>query len=289
MSRHLLAATVLFSMVSGAEPVAQEPDLTGVEILTHRVRGNIYMLEATKDVAGNIAVSVGPDGVLLVDSQYPELRGSILAALRKLHDGPVRYIINTHHHDDHSEGNAALGRKATLIGSDNTRIRLSKRPNESKPIITFGTELSLHFNGEEIRLVHFPSGHSDTDVIVFFTKSNVVHLGDLFNGGVSSFPSVDLAADGTIKGIIDVIAKVIEMIPEDAAIIPGHYEVSNLADLKICHQMLIDTVEFVRAEKEAGYTLEQIQEKGLPAKYSNWGKTGYTGAEQWIENIFRGL
>ncbi len=269
--------------------MAQKPDLTGVEIVTHQVRDNIYMLEATKDVAGNMAVSIGADGILLVDSQFSELADSIRAALLRFHDAPIKYIINSHYHDDHSDGNTALGKDATIIGSHNTRKRLSGRPESGKPAITFAGEMSIHFNGEEIKLISFPNGHTDTDVVVFFTKSNVVHMGDLFNAGITSFPNVDLAAGGTIMGAIEVLGKVIEMVSNDAKIIPGHYEISNREGLKRCHRMLRETVAFVKEKKAAGWSLQQIQKNGFPKVYEPWGKTGYTDANAWIENIFKGI
>jgi len=149
--------------------------------------------------------------------------------------------------------------------------------------------MSVYFNGEEVRLVHLPGGHTDTDIVVYFTGSNVFHLGDLYNGGISSFPNVDLEAGGTLQGMIKNVDRLIDMIPADAKIIPGHYGLSDLDGLKACHQMLIDTIGFVKDRKEAGIALEQIKKEGFPAKYRPWGRTGYTSAEVWIENIYRGL
>jgi len=149
--------------------------------------------------------------------------------------------------------------------------------------------LSLYFNGEEIRLLHLPDGHTDTDVVVLFTKANVVHLGDLYNAGVSSFPSVDLGAGGTIDGLLTNIGALIKMLPADVKIIPGHYELSDMEGLKACHRMLGDTIGFVKEKKAAGMSLEQIQKEGLPPQYAQWGVTGYTSASKWIENIFKGI
>ena len=269
---------------------AQKPDLTGVRILTHRLSDNIYMLEATGDVAGNIAVLVGPEGILLVDSQFPELSEGIRSSLEEIQPGTIEYIINTHYHVDHSGGNEVLKDPGTrIVASENTKIRASKWSHEARPIITFDSALTIHFNGEEIKLFHLPNGHTDTDVVVFFTKSRILHLGDLYNAGISSFPNVDLEAGGTLTGLIKNIGMLVEIIPEDAKIIPGHYELSDLDGLKACHQMLIDTIGFVKMKKKAGATLQQIKEEGFPAQYESWGQTGYTDAEEWIDNIYRGL
>lgn len=289
IKRTYLLPLSLTAWLTWGNSMVQKPDLNGVEIVTHRVRDNIYMLEATKDVAGNMAVSIGADGILLVDSQFSELADSVLTALFRFHDAPIKYIINTHYHDDHSDGNTALGKDATIIGSHNTRKRLSGRPESGKPTITFTGEMSIHFNGEEIKLISFPNGHTDTDIVVFFTKSNVVHMGDLFNAGITSFPNVDLGAGGTIMGAIEVLGKVIKMVPNDVKIIPGHYEISNREGLERCHRMLRETVAFVKEKKAAGWSLKQIQKHGFPKVYEPWGKTGYTNTNAWIENIFKGI
>ena len=135
------------------------PDLDDVRIITTHVAGHIYMLEATGDVAGNIAVSAGPDGILLVDTQFAPLADSIRAALDSINDGNIKYIINTHHHMDHSQGNAALGKSATIIAHGKARKRLLQMPEDARPKITFDDQISIHFNEEEIKVIHYPHGH----------------------------------------------------------------------------------------------------------------------------------
>ncbi len=289
-SRHVpIIVGLLLVRGSSAESEAQKPDLTGVTIVTHQVAENVFMLEATKDVAGNIGVSAGPDGILLVDTQFAELAVIIRQALGGIREAEVKYIINSHYHDDHSDGNIALGENSTILGATNTRERLESKALGAKPVITFDEAVSLHFNGEEIKILHLPNGHTDTDVVVFFTGSNVVHLGDLYNAGMSSFPNVDLEAGGTIDGLVHNIASLVEMLPADVKIIPGHYELSDLAGLKACHRMLVETIDCVKTKKAAGVGLEAIQKEGLPAKYETWGVSGYTSASKWIENIYNGI
>ncbi len=264
------------------------PDLSRVKIITTHVAGPIYMLEATGDVAGNIAVSVGPDGILMVDTQFAPLGELIIAELRKICQGEVKYVINTHYHEDHTHGNLFFGKSALIIAHENARKRLLNLPRYAQPTITFAQQLSLYFNGEEVKIIHNPPGHTDNDVVVFFTKSNVVHLGDLWNSGNWSFPTVDLEGGGSVLGMLQNIENLIRTIPEGAKIIPGHYELSNLKGLKSTRDMLVETIGLVKRKKSAGLSLEQIKKEGLPSKYKDWGR-GYTKAETWIENIYYGL
>lgn len=282
-----LAALALSACASSPEPGI--PDLTGVEIRTRHVAGPVYMLEATGDVAGNVAASVGPDGVLLVDTQFAELADELRTALDALGAGPVRFVVNTHHHLDHSGGNARLGAEAAIAGAASLAARLADRPAAARPTVTFRDELTVTFNGEDVRLLHLPAAHTDTDVVVHFTRSNVFHLGDLYNAGVHSFPSIDLEAGGTVAGLIAALDRLVALIPEDAAVIPGHYELSDLAGLRACRGMVVETARFVGERKRAGQSLDAIQARGLPAAYRNWGRTGYTDAAEWIANLYEAL
>jgi cyclase len=263
------------------------PDLSNVKIITTHVAGNIYVLEATGDVAGNIAVSAGPDGILMVDTQFAPLSDLIRAELKKITKGKIKFIINTHHHADHTHGNMALGKSSIIISHANAQKRLLFMPQDVHPTITFVKQISLFFNGEKINILHYPHGHTDNDVVVFFTKSNIIHLGDLWNSGISSFPTVDIEAGGSIMGMLENIKELIRIIPKDAKIIPGHYAVSDLEDLKATRNMLAETIGIVMKKKSAGMSLEQIKKEGFPPKYDSWG-TAYTNAETWIENIYHG-
>ncbi len=309
------------SIFAAPSAASQKPDLSGVEILTQHVAGNVYMLEATGDVAGNIGVSVGPDGILIVDDQWAELADQVAAALAALpvSESPaerpnrgLRFIVNTHHHDDHSDGNAALshghGVHATetapeadeadqaeravalipIIAHDNARPRMLHKAPEHWPVITFNARLSLYFNGEEIRALAMPGGHTDNDVVVFFTGSNVVHLGDLLDSGISSFPVTDLDAGGSALRILSNIETLLPLIPDDAKLIAGHGPLADKAELHRLRDKLDETITTVRDARDKGTSLEEIQEAGLPAKYDDWGY-GYMSAEGWIEMIYRSL
>lgn len=287
----LLTLLLLF-----ASSVQAQRDFSQVQIKATKVSGNVYMLEGS---GGNIGVSVGADGILIVDDQFAPLADKIRAALKGLGDRKLRFILNTHWHGDHTGGNVAFGPEATIIAHDNVRKRLATEqksevfksttppsPKEALPVITFNQSLSVHFNGEEIRAIHFPQGHTDGDSVIFFTTSNVVHLGDDFFAG--RFPFVDLESGGTVEGLIKNIGEIIGKIPEGAKLIPGHGPISTVEDLKNYHRMLQQTTEVVRQKITAGKTLEQIKSEGLADEWKPWG-TGFIKTDIWLETIYKSL
>jgi cyclase len=232
-------------------------------------------------------VSVGEDGILIVDDQFAPLADKIEAALKGLNPGKLKFVLNTHHHGDHTGGNTAFGAKdATIIAQSNVRDRLvkdTKLKKEAYPVITFDQSASVHFNGEEIKLIHYGAGHTDGDSVIYFTRANVVHMGDQF---VNGFPFVDFSSGGNVDGFVKTIATVLEKIPTDAKIIPGHGKLSTYDDLKNYHAVLIETVDLVRKQIADGKSLEEIKAAGLPEKYQNLGK-GFISANRWIEAIHR--
>ena len=271
-----------------------QQDFSNVRIKTHHVAGPVYMLEGS---GGNIGVSAGSDGLLIIDDQFAPLAQKIRAALDKLSEGKLEFVLNTHWHGDHTGGNEAFGKEATIIAHTNVRTRLATKqtlfnreigpsPKEALPVITFDDSLSLHFNGEEIKALHFPRGHTDGDSVIFFTKSNVVHMGDLFFAGM--FPFVDLDHGGDVEGLARNVKSIIELIPPDAKIIPGHGPLSVLKDLQEYHQALVTTIEIVRQRRSAGKTLAQTKEAGLPEKWEAWG-TGFIDTDRWIESVYDSL
>jgi len=274
----------------------QQQDFSKVQIKATKVAGNVYMLQGS---GGNIGVSVGADGILIVDDQFAPLADKIRAALKELGQGKLRFILNTHWHGDHTGGNVVFGPEATIIAHDNVRKRLSTEqksevfknttpasPKEALPVITFGQSLSVHFSGEEIRVIHYPQGHTDGDSVIFFTTSNVIHLGDDFFAG--RFPFVDLESGGSIEGLTKNIGEIITQIPDGAKLIPGHGPLSTIDDLKSYHRMLQQTTDIVRQKITAGKTLEQIKSEGLPEEWKPWG-TGFIKTDLWIETIYRSL
>ena len=274
---------------------AQGQDFSKVQIKATNVAGNIYMLEGS---GGNIGVSVGPDGILIVDDQFAPLADKIKAALKELGQGKLKFVINTHWHGDHTGGNPIFGVDSTIVAHTNVRKRLAMEsvnragqkvpaaPKEALPVITFDESLSVFFNGEEIKAVHYPNGHTDGDGVIFFTKSNVVHMGDDFFSGI--FPFVDLNSGGSVEGLVKNVGNALTKIPAGAKIIPGHGPISTVEDLKAYHQMLLETVDVVRKQMQAGKSLDEIKAAGLPAKFDSWGK-GFINTPTWIETIHKSL
>lgn len=274
--------TLALGLLGLTAPAQQ--DFSKVEVLATPVSKNIYLLVGA---GGNIAASVGDDGILIVDDQFAPLADKIEAALKNLNPGKLKFVLNTHHHGDHTGGNAAFGTKdATIIAQSNVRDRLTKDEKlkkEAYPVITFDQSASVYFNGEEIKLIHYGPGHTDGDSVIYFTKANVVHMGDQF---VNGFPFVDFGSGGDVDGYVKTIATVLTKIPADAKIIPGHGKLSTYEDLKNYHAMLVETIELVRKQIAAGKSLDEIKGTGLPDKYKNFG-TGFISANRWIEAIHR--
>ena len=260
-------------------------DFSRIKIKTTHVAGNIYMLEGA---GGNIGVSVGPDGILLVDDQFAPLAEKIRNALKELGEVPLKFLINTHFHGDHTGGNVIFGDEAHIIAHANVRKRLQieASPKEALPVVTFNDSLSIHFNGEEARVIHFPHSHTDGDSAIFFTGSNVVHTGDLFFSG--RFPYVDLDSGGDVEGLIKHIEKLLTELPPDVKLIPGHGPLSDIDDLKTYHQTLVATTDMIRDQIEAGKSLEEIRAAGLPKKWRSWG-AGFISTGRWIEIVYRSL
>ena len=293
MKKYLLVISlVLTAFVS----IHAQDDFSKVEIKATKVAGNVYVLEGA---GGNIGVSVGPDGILIVDDQFAPLADKIRASLKTLDQGKLKFILNTHWHGDHTGGNVAFGPEAPIIAHDNVRKRMSTEqrieffkqtipssPKQALPVITFDQSLTVHFNGEEIKAIHFPHGHTDGDSVIFFSTSNVVHLGDDFFSG--SFPFVDLDSGGSVEGLTQNIGELITKIPSGAKLIPGHGAVSTIDDLKAYHQMLLATTDIVRKKIAAGKTLEEVKKEGLPSEWKSWG-TGFIKTEMWLELVYRSL
>lgn len=248
-------------------------------VKTHQVVGNIYMLEGQ---GGNIGVSIGDDGVLIIDDQYERMADAIKDALKALSDGKLRYILNTHHHGDHTGGNRVFGREAPIVAHTNVRKRMGKARSatpESLPMITYDDSVSLHFNGEEIKLVHFPHGHTDSDTVVFFTGSNVVHMGDHFFNGF--FPFIDTSGGGDVEQHIKNVRAVLTQIPDDIKIIPGHGPLATKKDLQTFVDTIAESVEFIRKGVDAGKSAKDIIDEGLPDKFDGWG-AGFVSNNRWI-------
>jgi cyclase len=265
---------------------AAQQEFSKVEIKTIHVAGNIYMLTGA---GGNIGVSAGSDGILIVDDQFAPLAPKIEAALKELNPGKLKFVLNTHFHGDHTGGNAHFGREAHIVAHTNVRKRLGGAPGEAKPglpIITFDESLSVHFNGEEIKVIHVPPAHTDSDSVIYFTGANVIHFGDTFFSG--RFPNIDLAGGGDVRGYIRNVEDAIRKVPADAKLIPGHGPLSKVKELKEFRDMLVETSGIVQNAIAAGKTLDEIKAGGLPAKWKGW-EAPTLKTDRWLEILYKGL
>jgi len=281
---------------------AQNKDFSKVEIKVTKVSGNIYMLEGE---GGNIAASVGEDGIVIVDDQYAPLAEKIQATLKKLKitDKPVRFVINTHYHGDHTGGNEPFANTgSTVIAQDNVRKRLETpgiagngssikmetkaAPKGALPVVTFEHDVTVHLNGEDIRALHFPAGHTDGDAIIFFPKNNVVHMGDDFVR--YGFPFIDVASGGSVQGMIAAMEKVSTQLPADVKVIPGHGALSNLDDVRAFLKMLKETSAVVEKAIEEHKTVEQMKQEKILARWAKWSGE-FLDADKFIETLYNSL
>lgn len=247
-----------------------------------QITEKIWMLHGA---GGNIAAFVGSDGSLLVDDSFERFSGSLEVAVREIGGALPHYVLNTHFHGDHTGGNVVLGREGHVIAHVNTRRRLIdvyNAPEKTLPHISYTDELQLHFNGELVRVIHLPSGHTDGDSIVWFVGSSVVHLGDLFFSG--RFPFIDVVNGGSLEGALANLRKVLELLPASIDVIPGHGPASKLEDVLRTVEMFEATSAEVRSGLAAGMSVEAIIKRGLSGEWDEWGR-GFINEERWIRTI----
>jgi glyoxylase-like metal-dependent hydrolase (beta-lactamase superfamily II) len=277
---------------------AQQEDYSKVTIKTTKVADGVYMLEGS---GGNIGVSVGDDGVIVIDDEFAPLTPKIQAAITAITPKPIKFVLNTHWHGDHTGGNenlAAAG--AVIVAHDNVRKRMSTDqfmealnkkvpalPPKALPIVTFTTDITVHFNGEDIRVIHVDPAHTDGDSIVVFPKAKVVHMGDCLM--TISYPFVDLSSGGTYDGFVAAADKVLGMIDDSYKIIPGHGVLSVKADLKGWHDMLAAIRAKVKKLADAGKPLDAIQKSKPTAEWdAKWGAS-FIKPDQVVEFAFKAI
>ena len=269
------------------------------EIQTQKVSEGLYVLFG---VGGNIAVSIGDDGVLIVDDQFPQVMDKVQAAISKVGGGAVDYAINTHWHFDHAEGNNALGPQGTkIVAHANARADMAKGgvinmviakykqqpyPEKALPVLTYDHGMQVYFNGGEIDLKNFASAHTSGDTAVFFKKQNAVHLGDVFNN--SGYPFIDVGSGGSIDGMIKFCEDTLKQINESTIVIPGHGPVTNTATLKEYISMLKTVRSRVAALIEEGKTLQEIKDTKPTEDFDKiYGPE--TGSLGFINRVFTSL
>lgn len=276
--------------------LAQQQDFSKVQMKVTKVAGSVYMLEGS---GGNIGVSAGEDGIVIVDDQFAPLAGKIREALKGIVDKPVRFVINTHYHGDHTGSNLEFGGTSTIIAQDNVRKRLMGQgtlppgkpanpvqPKGALPVVTFEHDVTVHMNGEDIRALHFPSGHTDGDSIIFFPKSNVVHMGDDFVR--YGFPYIDVDGGGSIDGMIAAMEKAIGMLPADVKVIPGHGAIASVDDIREYLKMLKGTRDVVKQGMDHGKTADELKKAKALAAWQKWSGSFIT-ADGWIDTVYNSL
>jgi len=304
VSRTPLAATLALGLalaslvaLAAGEARAQADIWKAVKIRHVEVRDNVSMLVGR---GGNMAISTGPDGVFLVDDQYAELSEKIRAAIAERSELPVRFLVNTHWHGDHSGGNADFAKLGSVIvAHENVRARMAVEqrlksagmertipasPPEALPIVTFSDEVTFHWNGDTIRVMHAPNAHTDTDSIIHFVEDDVFHMGDLFFNKL--YPFVDHSTGGSVRGMIDAADRVLAACGTDTKIIPGHGELATTADLRAYRDMLATIYDRVARLVAAGQSLEQVRSADPSAEWNEiWG-AGFMNAETFVGLLY---
>lgn len=300
MRAHLptaLATTlVLLAPAAGA---AQ--DFDSVEIRTERVAEGVYMLIGQ---GGNIGVSVGDDGVFVIDDQFAPLTPRILAAIRAITPEAVRFVFNTHWHGDHTGGNENMGEAgALLVAQENVRHRLSvdqvlervgrpvdttmAAPEGAWPVVTFTEDITFHLNGDDLHAFHVANAHTDGDAIVHFVNADVVHMGDTFFR--DRFPFIDTASGGSIDGMIAAAGRALAVMDADTKIIPGHGVLSGREDLRAYRDALKEMRDRVAAMMEADRSLDEIQAARPAARYAARWNQDEAAERNFVETIYRSL
>jgi cyclase len=276
---------------------AQQRNFDAVQIKTTQVAPGIYMLEGE---GGNIGVSAGEDGVFLIDDQFAPLTPKILAAVKAISDKPVRFLINTHWHGDHTGGNENLGKAGVVIlAQDNVYKRLSTggviemlkqsyapAAKAALPVITFNDTATLHLNGDDVTAHHLPPAHTDGDSYVQFRKANVVHSGDVFAS--YRYPFIDPESGGSVKGVIRATDILLRLLDDNTKVIPGHGGLSSKKDVLAYRNMIATVVGRIEPMAKSGKTLEQVI-AAKPAREfdEEWGKFRKTDA--FVEIVYNGL
>lgn len=290
---------VVFSLAIGVlfpgSPVQAQGDEPEPAVSVTPLKGPLYMLQGR---GGNVVASVGKDGVLIIDDDYPEYASSYEQALLGLGMKSVapRFVLNTHWHGDHTGSNGYWGKRgAVIIAHDNVLQRMSTRqevkaiglvaepsPRAALPVVTFEQSLALHFNGDDIEVQHYPGGHTDGDSIVFFARENVVHMGDHFFNG--AFPFVDLSTGGNVQKYAANVKVVLARIDDDTIVVPGHGPLASRADLAGFHSMIVETSKLVKSRLAEGMSVKDITSQGLGEKWVSWGQ-GFINEAAWISFI----
>jgi cyclase len=288
----------LGAMLLATASYAQQQDFSKVVVESQQVADGVYMLTGA---GGNIGVSIGEDGIVIIDDQFAPLSPRIHEALATLSSKPIRFVINTHWHGDHTGGNEVFGKEGSIIvAQENVRKRLSETqfsklfkqetppsPREALPVVTFEQDVTVHYNGDDLHVFHVPNAHTDGDSLVMFAKANVLHTGDtLFNG---MYPFIDVDSGGSIDGMIASADRVLGMVKADTRIIPGHGPLATPKDLKAFRDMLATLRDRIGKLVKDGKSLEEaIAAQPTKDLDAVWGK-GFLKPEQVVGMVYADL
>ncbi|WP_338852367.1 MBL fold metallo-hydrolase [Alteromonas macleodii] len=286
-SAHILAAFIAASPLfySTINPANAQDRFADVEVKATAIKGSVHMLTGA---GGNIGVSAGEDGVLIIDDQFAPLAEKIAAQLGELGSDKPKYVINTHYHGDHTGSNAFFHshKGATILAHENVRVRLAndeKIKPEALPTITYEDGIKIYFNGETLHVMHLAVGHTDGDSVVWFEQPNVMHTGDLFFNG--RFPYIDQGAGGNVEGYMDSVKQLLAKIDDETVIIPGHGDISNKQEYSAFLAMISETFSYVKALKQDGKTLDEVKAMGLDDKWADWS-WNFINEEKWITTLY---
>jgi glyoxylase-like metal-dependent hydrolase (beta-lactamase superfamily II) len=295
VTTHFLRILAVFAAALVAAAASAQEDFSKVEIQTEKLADTVYMMTGS---GGNLGLSVGEDAVFLIDDQFAPLTPKIQAAIAKLSSKPVKFVLNTHWHFDHTGGNENLGNAgAVIVAHENVRKRLSTEgfiaffgmktkpePQIALPVVTFARDVIFRLNGDELVVTHVPRAHTDGDSIVEFRKSNVVHMGDTFFNKL--YPFIDTSSGGSVAGVLAAADRVLKMVDDNTKIIPGHGPLGSKADLKAYREMLAAVSGNIRGQIKARKTLEQVVASKPTAKYDEvWGK-GFLAPEKFVTMLY---
>jgi len=272
-------------------------DFSEVVIKTEKITDHLHKLEGS---GGNILIFSGSDGIFMIDSQFAPLTDKIKKAIAAIQSGPVKYLMNTHYHGDHTGGNENIGKGgAMIIAHDNVYKRLSQgatklsagreippAPKEALPVISFSEDMKLHLNGADIHAFHVEHAHTDGDIIIYFPESNVMHMGDTFFK--DRFPYIDLNSGGSVNGLLRAIGQVLLVIDDETKIVPGHGSMANKEDLVMYQKTIMTIRDRVNRSIRSGLELEEIKAANITKEFESWG-TGFISADRFIDTIYKDL
>jgi glyoxylase-like metal-dependent hydrolase (beta-lactamase superfamily II) len=286
MKKVLLVSLISASLTLAAATSFAQDRFADVEVKSLAVSGSVHMLVGA---GGNIGVSAGDDGVLMIDDQYAPLAEKISAAISEITSQPKRFVINTHYHGDHVGSNAffAQNKGVTIFAHENVRIRLASGEDVNPamlPVVTYEDGIKFHMNNETIHVFHLADGHTDGDSAIWFEEPDVLHTGDLFFKDM--FPYIDLGAGGSVAGYIQSVETLLSKIDDDTKVIPGHGALADKADLQRFVDMIQETYAYVQSKKAEGLSEQAVLDMGLEEKWNSWAWQ-FINEERWIKTLYQ--